>query len=319
MCQELTIRTEFHFELERPMDTIKIALDWTPNINHIGFFVAQDRGFYERQGIRVEITDPSDDQYQLTPAKKVELGQADLALCPMESVISYRTKSQAFDMQAIAAILQEDLSAIAVLESSPVQCPSDLDGKVYASYGARYEDAIVQQMVKNAGGEGQLQLTYPAKLGIWNTLVKKASDATWIFLNWEGVEAQFHGLKLRHFRMHDFEIPYSYSPVLVGSASRLTAKTDVVRRFLAATREGYLYCDKAPVVASAILRSVLPAADQKIDVDATLEATVDAFGTEETWGQMDPEKVGQFLVWLQEHNLEQEKLNVSDLITNDYL
>ncbi len=301
------------------MDTIKLALDWTPNINHIGFFVAQNRGFYDRQGIKIEITDPSDDDYQLTPAKKVELGQADLALCPMESVISYRTKSQAFDMQAIAAILQEDLSAIAVLDTSPVQCPSDLDGKVYASYGARYEDAIVKQMVKNAGGTGELQLTYPAKLGIWNTLVEKTSDATWIFLNWEGVEAKFHGLKLRHFRMHDFEIPYSYSPVLVGGASRMVEKGDTVQRFLAATREGYLYCDKAPVVASAILRAALPAADQKIDVDATLAATVEAFGSEATWGQMDPEKVGQFLVWLQEHNLEQEELKVSDLITNDYL
>ncbi|MEO1714904.1 MAG: ABC transporter substrate-binding protein [Bacteroidota bacterium] len=301
------------------MDTIKLALDWTPNINHIGFFVAKNRGYYEKQGLRVEITDPSDNDYQLTPAKKVELGQADLALCPMESVISYRTKSQPFDMQAIAAILQDDLSAIAVLESSPVQCPSDLDGKVYASYGARYEDAIVKQMVKNAGGAGELQLTYPAKLGIWNTLVEKASDATWIFLNWEGVEAKFHGLKLRHFRMHDFEIPYSYSPVLVGSASRLANKADVIERFLIATREGYLYCDKVPVVASAILRAALPTADQKIDVDATLEATAEAFGTQETWGQMDPEKVEQFLAWLKEHNLEQEELKVSDLINNDYL
>ncbi|MEM1219224.1 MAG: ABC transporter substrate-binding protein [Bacteroidota bacterium] len=301
------------------MDTIKLALDWTPNINHIGFFIAQDRGFYEQQGLRVEISDPSEDQYQVTPAKKVELGRADLALCPMESVISYRTKSQTFDMQAIAAILQEDLSAIAVLESSSVHSPADLDGKMYASYGARYEDAIVREMIKNAGGQGTLRLSYPAKLGIWNTLVEGISDATWIFLNWEGVEAKFLGVQLRYFRMHDFGIPYSYSPVLVGGASRLAKNADAIRRFLAATREGYLYCAKAPVVASAILRSVLPASDQKMDIDATLVATLAAFGTEKKWGQMDPEKVGQFLVWLQEHNLEREKLNVSDLITNDYL
>ena len=70
-----------------------LYLDWTPNINHIGFFVAKDLGFYENLGIRINILDPSTDDYKITPAKKVELGESDFALCPFESVISYRTKS----------------------------------------------------------------------------------------------------------------------------------------------------------------------------------------------------------------------------------
>ena len=54
-----------------------LYLDWTPNINHIGFFVAKDLGFYENLGIRINILDPSTDDYKITPVKKVELGESD--------------------------------------------------------------------------------------------------------------------------------------------------------------------------------------------------------------------------------------------------
>ncbi|MEM6378151.1 MAG: ABC transporter substrate-binding protein, partial [Bacteroidota bacterium] len=128
------------------MQQLKLALDWTPNINHIGFFIAQEKGYYKKNEVEIFISDPSQDNYTVTPAKKVELGQADFALCPTESIISYRTKSKPFPMIAIAAILQEDLSAIAVLDGPQINSPKDLDGCSYASYKARYEDEIVRGM-----------------------------------------------------------------------------------------------------------------------------------------------------------------------------
>ena len=86
------------------MKQLTLALDWTPNINHIGFFVAQDKGFYNDLNLNVKIIDPSEDNYAVTPAKKVELGFADFALCPTESIISYQTKNKPFDMVAIALV-----------------------------------------------------------------------------------------------------------------------------------------------------------------------------------------------------------------------
>ena len=75
---------------------LKLGLDWTPNVNHIGFFVAQAKGFYESHGLELQISNPADDDYALTPAKKIELGLLDFALCPIESVISFRTKEKPF-------------------------------------------------------------------------------------------------------------------------------------------------------------------------------------------------------------------------------
>ena len=93
---------------------MRLALDWTPNTNHIGFFIARELGYFNENGLQIEILDPREDDYYLTPAKKLELGKADLALCPTESILSYKTKDNPFEMVGIAAIYKEDLSAIAV-------------------------------------------------------------------------------------------------------------------------------------------------------------------------------------------------------------
>ena len=34
---------------------ITVALDWTPNGNHLGFFVAKDKGLYDAAGLDVTI------------------------------------------------------------------------------------------------------------------------------------------------------------------------------------------------------------------------------------------------------------------------
>ena len=295
------------------MKQLKIALDWTPNINHIGFFVAQEKGFYKNHNLQVEITDPSTDNYAITPAKKVELGDADFALCPTESLISYRTKSNPFDLMGVAAIFKEDVSAI-VTKSSIAKSPKELDGKSYASYKARYEDEIVKQMIKNDGGQGELQITYPEKLGIWNTLLSGDADSTWIFLNWEGVESSNE--ELSYFKMKDHNVPYSYSPVIAVSQTRMDNELDVYKSFIRATRQGYIDAQNNRKEAIEILSKYLTEKDKNIDLKKALDVSCDHFGSPDEWGQMDESEVNIFLNWIYENNLENQKLQASDIITN---
>jgi len=298
------------------MKKITLALDWTPNINHIGFFVAKDKGFYEALGLEVELRDPSSDQYQITPAKQVENGQVDFALCPTESIISYQTKNKPFDLIAIAALLQDDLSAIVVREDSGIESPRDLDGKVYSSYKARYEDAIVREMIKNDGGRGDLSISYPNKLGIWATVLDGEADATWIFLNWEGVEVEQSDQALRYFKLRDYQIPYSYSPVIAASLTKVEERLDAYRLFLQATKKGFLYTQKYLEESVQILRKYVPESDQHIDLARALEVTAPYFGTAEDWGQLDPSVVSTFLDWLYDRDLERNKLSIEEVVTS---
>ena len=295
-----------------------LYLDWTPNINHIGFFVAKDLGFYENLGIRINILDPSTDDYKITPAKKVELGESDFALCPFESVISYRTKSKPFDLIAVAAVLQKDLSAIAV-KNKAITSPKFLDNKTYASYGARYEDLIIKQMIINDGGNGTINIKYPNKLGIWETVMKDKYDSTWIFLNWEGIEAKGKNIGLNYFKMSDFNIPYSYSPVVVGSEKLLHENKELVKKFLLATREGFLFSLSNKIKSVEILGQYIPDYEKEVNLTDALEETAEAFIDNNVWGKINDSNVKIFINWLLKNNIIDLSFHYKKLFTNNFL
>mmetsp|Transcript_14638 Transcript_14638/g.42847 ORF Transcript_14638/g.42847 Transcript_14638/m.42847 type:complete len:288 (-) Transcript_14638:1205-2068(-) len=202
---------------------ITVALDWSPNTNHTGFYIAKAQGLYADAGLDVKLLSPHVDEYKTTPASRVEDGTATFAICPSESVISFHTHPGGGKpkIQGVAAVLADSTSAVVTLASSGLDRPAKLDGKTYASYGARYEGRIVQQMIVNDGGKGTYTESTPPMLGIWNTLLKGEADATWVFMGWEGVEAKLKGLDLNAFGLEQYKIPYGYSPLLVAHPDTL--------------------------------------------------------------------------------------------------
>lgn len=302
------------------MTTLKIALDWTPNINHIGILIAKDLGMYEEKGIDLTIINPLTDNYEITPGKKLETDAADFVLAPFETVISLNNKENKVDAIAVFAILQEDISSIASLQSSQLESPKTLDGKTYASYKARYEDKIVKELVTNDGGQGTFQIVYPDKLGIWNTLLEGTADATWIFNNWEGIEAESKNIALHKWSLKDYAIPYGYSPVIITKRKNLTANTELYSNFIQATRNGYLYASQNKTHSIEILRNYLTDYDKaNIDLDKALDATTAYFGDTRNCGIMRPERVGSFLNWLVHNNLESVVIKEQPLFTNELL
>ncbi|USW50044.1 Putative NMT1/THI5 family protein [Septoria linicola] len=125
---------------------LRVALDWTPNTIHSGLYLALAKGIYQKHGLDVELL-PPDAQYSKTPAKRLEAGEVDLAICPSESCIAYNERGK-MRLQAIYAILQKDASAIV---STKLGRMRELgDGKRYGSYNARYEDKLVASMVADS-------------------------------------------------------------------------------------------------------------------------------------------------------------------------
>ena len=302
------------------MIKLKIALDWTPNTNHTGFFVADKLGYYTKAGLEVEIISPSEDNYATTPAKKLETALVDFAIGPFESVISLNTKAKKVNAVAVAALLQEDISSIATLHSSNITRPKELDNKTYASYKARYEDHIVKQMVINDGGTGNINISYPEKLGIWETLTINAADATWIFNNWEGIEAETNDLKLNKFSLADYNIPYAYSPVIFSTKENIGNNSETYKAFLEATKRGFQFAIGNNQQAVEILTKFLPERDvEKIDLVKSQLFASEHYGTGNNWGKMDKNRITNFLNWLVKNNLESEALLNMELFTNELL
>lgn len=124
----------------------------------------------------MQLLSPHVDEYKATPGSRVADKTATFAVTPSESVISYHTwPSEAGSkpkVQGVAALTQGSTSAIVTLKASGLDKPAKLDGKVYASYGARFEGRIVQKLIQADGGKGDYTESTPPMLGIWNTLLK---------------------------------------------------------------------------------------------------------------------------------------------------
>ena len=91
---------------------------------------------------------------------------------------------------------------------------------------------IRDRLIKNDGGKGNVKIYYPERLGVWNTVANNKYDSTWIFINWEGVEASKKNIDLELYKMSDFGIPYSYSPILFSSSDYINNNSNTVKKFI---------------------------------------------------------------------------------------
>ena len=306
---------------------IRLALDWTPNTNHTGFYVAQANGYYAEANVTVEFILPDHDRYQLSPAKRLVQGDVELAITPTESIIGYQLSG--IPLIAIATILARDASAIVTLKQSGIDRPAKLDGKVYASYNTHFEDEIVRQLIRNDGGRGSLVIHNSPRLNIWNTLLTSESDATWIFLPWEGVDADLKEVHLHKFLLDEFEIPYGYSPLLVVHQDWMEANIDTLIRFMKATRKGFQYAIDQPEEAARLLTETAnhPTLANHDLVESSQQLITDYYTNGSSpWGFMQPEVWRNFVNWLIRHRLLNtidgeivQQLDSKQLYTNQFV
>ena len=313
------------------MRGFELALDWTPNTNHLGVYVARAEGYYEDAGLDVTVRSPADDGYETTPAKRVATGESTVAIAPSESAISYNTHPEYPSLRSVAAVCQRDTSAIVALGDSDVDRPAALDGRTYASYDARFEDDIVRQLVRNDGGEGDIDIVTPPKLGIPNTLLDGDADATWVFMPWEGLLAERDGVSLTPFYLDEYDVPYGYTPTMLARPETLEDDAADLAAFLEATARGYEDAAADPEAAAAALQESAegPNLDDREFLEESARRLADTFLTDDgRWGVMEHERWAVFVDWLageeiltslEGDHIPAAELDVGALYTNDPL
>lgn len=230
---------------------VTLALDWTPNVNHIGIYVAQQQGWYKAAGVQLSILPYA----STSPEVLVTAGRADVGISGAESVTASAASPN--PVISIAAILAKNTAAFAVLKSSGITRPKQLDNKIYAAFGAPYETPIIQRLIRKDGGQGQFKSPVLSAGGMPALLAKRA-DFMWIFEGTEGVEARLAGTPLQTFSLTAYGVPDYYTPVLVADPARLSSNTPKLRAFLAATARGYSYAEEHPKEAAALMLKAVP-------------------------------------------------------------
>lgn len=226
---------------------MKFALDWTPNTNHTGIYVALNKGWYRQQCIDLQIVPYS---ANVSADTMVSSGQAAAGISSTESIVADAAVNQ--PAVSIAAIMQHNTSALVSLASSGLSSPKDFTGKIYGGFGAPYENAVVSAIIRNAGGSGVFK-NVTLNIDTMQALETKQIDFAWVFEGWEVIQAQRAGFKLNVFPITSFGIPDYYTPTIITSPREIKQDPGLLRRFMIATAEGYNYARNNPHAAAQIL------------------------------------------------------------------
>jgi ABC-type nitrate/sulfonate/bicarbonate transport system substrate-binding protein len=279
------------------LDTVTLQLDWVPNTNHTGFFVADELGYYAQEGIELEILPYSGGNGDTLVAE----GVADFAVSFHNSLTLARPAG--VPIKAVAAVVQHATDAIAVkADRDDIVTPADLDGLLYAGFGSPFEVPVMTAVIQAAGGEGVFDSVF-LSTAAYEAVYNGSADFVIPFKPWEGIEAELKDEPLKYFDYEDYGVPDQYSVIVVAADGFLAQNGDLAERFLRATRRGFEFGVENPTEAAQILIDTNPGVfnlEELVFRSQELMADEYFVDDEGRWGTIDPDRFAGYSGFLYE-------------------
>lgn len=263
------------------LNKVMFMLSWAPDTNHIGVYVAKNKGYFKQAGLDVDIVAVA----QAGAEQAVNNGVADFALSNLTNVGMYTTKGAKIKQ---VMQVQQKPSAIwcSLASNKDIKSPKDFDGKTFATFGSNESDAVIRRMIQTDGGKGTFDKV-TVGTSTFQTLSSKKADFGGFYATWEGVQADMYGPKLNCFTEPDYGVPGNADTIgIITSNKTISSNPTLVRKFVQATKKGYEYAYSHPDDAAAILVKEAPDANLKLDfVKKSMKTIVNG----QYWG--DPAKI----------------------------
>lgn len=214
---------------------VTLALDWYPNANHAGIYMARERGFFEAAGLDVEIFTPAD---PTTVLQTVGAGRDTFGITYHFDVLQAR--SQEVPVVSVVALVQHPLNSLMVLESSDIMSPADLAGKTVAIAGVPSDEAYLNTILRHNGVSMEDVEVVNVGFDLMPAVMSGRADAAiGVYWTHETILAEREGTPVRYFRIEEQGVPDYYELVLVAGEDTIADQQDVVTGFLGALRQGY--------------------------------------------------------------------------------
>lgn len=293
---------------------VSVVLDWTPNTNHTGLYVAKEKGYFKEQGLDVEIIMPG----EAGADQLVASGKADFGIGYQEGLTQAR--AQGVPLVSLAAIIQHNTSGFAAPVNKNIKSPKDFEGKKYGGYGSPVEEAIMKAIMEKENADVK-------KVDILNlgdtdyfTAVKRDIDFAWIYYAWTGIEAELRGEKLDMLYVKDYsdKLDY-YTPILTTSEKMIAKDPDTVKAFVHAVSKGYEFAIDNPSEAADILIKEVPDLDPEL-VKKSQEWLAPRYKDDaKRWGEQKLDVWKNYSDWMTENKLLEGKFDPKAAFTNEYL
>lgn len=297
------------------MEDVTVILDYVANTNHTGMYVALDQGYYEAEGLNVNIIEPTEG----ATATLIAVGKGDFGISYQEDVTIALTSDDPLPIKAIATIIQHNTSGFATYADKDIKSPKDFEGKTYAGWGGPGEEAVLKAVMAKDGGDFS-KLSMVISDGSGFEALKNNVDVMWFFEAWDNVKCKMNDFPINYMevRQLDERLDY-YTPVIIANQDTLANKPEMVKKFLAATEKGYRYAIDHPAESAAILQKYAP--DYSLEMlTMSQEYLADKYMEDvENWGTMKDEVWDNYTDFMVEYGVIEEAIPAADCYTNEFL
>lgn len=297
---------------------ITLCLDWTPNTNHTGFYVADKLGYYEQAGIKLTIVQPLENASEMM----VSAGQSQFGISAQDLLAANFASDEPLNITTVATILQHNTSGII---SRDCATPKDLEGKRYSTWDSPTDKAIIKKVMENDGGDFSKVTLIPNVITNEAMALKNNdTDAVWIYYAWSGINAELSGIDFEYFDFGELDSVFDfYTPVIIANNDFLKNDPETAKAFLAATAKGYEYAIENPETAAHILikgdatGSLIDSEELVIESQKWISKKY--IDDADSWGTIDPKRWDSFYTWLSDESLVEKPISPGTGFTNDYL
>ncbi len=295
---------------------VKFMLDWVPNTNHTGIFVAEANGYFEDAGLAVEIIQPG----EVYAEAAVASGAVDFGISFQEQITLARADD--IPIVSIAAVLQHNTSGFASAAALNVASPADFEGLIYGSFSSPFEAPTLEVLMGCAGGDfSQLVIQ---DIGWSDSLVLIAEDQidmAWIFYGWQGFQAEQQGVEINVVMMEDYFdcIPDYYTPVVIASEDTIANRPEIASAVVEAISRGYEFAVENPGEAADLLLAAVPELDAEL-VRASQDWLSRYYQADAPrWGEQKESVWQDYTDWMVEYGILAEPISAADAFTNEFL
>ena len=290
--------------------SVKLALDWYPNANHLGLYIAQQKGYFEEENLDVTMYTPSDPS---TVLQTVGAGQDDFGMSYQPDVLLAR--NEGVPVVSILGVVQHPLNSLMTLQSSGITRPAQLAGKKVGYPGIPTNEPLLETMLKADGLSG-LEDIELVNIG-WNIseslIGEKVDGVVGAYWTHESINMENIGYPVNVMRMEEWGVPDYYELVLVTSEDYLSENEDVAERFVRAIKRGY---EEAIGDAQAGVDVLVAENEGEIDesIDrpgADLLVPMWQLPSGGGFGTQEPARWNSFVQWMKDNGMLEQSLDAS--------
>jgi len=293
---------------------VSFVLDWMPNTNHTGIYVAKEKGYFEEAGLDVEILLPG----EVSSGQLVATGKADFGINYQESLMMAR--NEGLPLVSITAIMQHNTAGYASTAEKNITEPADLAGKVFGANLSPLGEATMKMMMEGSGvGIDDIKVTNIGDSDFFVAL-QRDIDFSLVFQGWTGIEAEIRDIDLNMMYLKDYAegLDY-YTPIIATSEKLMEEDPALVKDFIHAAVKGYEFTIENPAEAAEILIDQVPDLNEELVrksqewLSPRYQDDAERFGIQE---KVRYEKVRDFMI---DNDLIEADFDIDKAFTNEFL